>query len=108
MKKLQLAWHPSALADLENILDYLNFQESFVAAKKLRSKIKSSTQKLRGHPRMGGVIPEFIEMGIRDFREIIVAPYRIFYRVNLKTVVILSVLDSRRHLEEILFDKLLL
>jgi len=50
-------------------------------------------------------VPELKDVGITDYRELISAPYRIFYRITGRVVSILGVLDGRRDLEEILIHR---
>ncbi len=42
-----------------------------------------------------------------EYRELIAAPYRIFYRITGKVVSLLGVLDGRRELEEMLVNRAL-
>ena len=59
-----------------------------VAAKKFRKKAETVLRGLEKFPSSGRVIPEFPEL---PHREIIVRPYRFFYRVKDKTVWIVAV-----------------
>jgi hypothetical protein len=58
-------------------------------------------------PNQGRIVPELKEQGIQTYRELIVAPWRIVYRVSDTTVFVLSVIDSRRNVEDILLDRLI-
>jgi len=40
------------------------------------------------------------------YREIVTAPWRIIYRISDKNVYVLSVLDARRNVEDILLKRL--
>ncbi|MDO8643401.1 MAG: type II toxin-antitoxin system RelE/ParE family toxin [bacterium] len=51
-------------------------------------------------------LPEFLGLKSLPFREIIIYPWRVVYRVQNNTVEVLSVFDSRRDLEDILFERL--
>jgi plasmid stabilization system protein ParE len=42
------------------------------------------------------------------YREVVFPPWRIIYKIDKQQVVIISVLDSRRNLEDLLLKKLLL
>ena len=48
------------------------------AAKRLAGKIRHGVIRLADHPKSGRVVPEFPE---RDYREIIITPYRIVYKI---------------------------
>jgi toxin ParE1/3/4 len=59
-----------------------------------------------GHlPERGRIVPELREQGIILYREIILAPWRVIYRIVGQTVYVLAVLDARRNLEDILLDR---
>ena len=59
-------------------------------------------------PEHGGrVVPEFAHFGIRSWRELIVRPYRVIYRIDGHTVYVLAVVDGRRELDDLLLEKLI-
>jgi hypothetical protein len=43
---------------------------------------------------------------MRTWRELVVRPYRLIYRVGSKDVVVLALFDSRRDLEDVLLERL--
>ena len=95
------------MADLDGILDYISVQDSVGKAVHVEEKIFSAIESLSSQPNRCRVIPELREISIRDFRELLVGPYRIPYRVEQNKVVILGVLDGRRELEELLLERAL-
>ena len=50
-------------------------------------------------------MPELAAFGIRIYRELVVAPWRVVYRIGGKTVSILAVVDGRRNIEDVLLDR---
>ena len=58
-------------------------QDDPSAALAFRKKAEESLSRLRQFPESGRVLPEFPSL---PFREVIVAPYRFFFRVKAKTV----------------------
>jgi len=70
-------------------------------------KIKARILDLAHTPQRGRIVPELERQGIQDFRELIEGNYRILYSIKGKQVAVHSVIDSRRNLEEILFQKIL-
>ena len=103
--KYRIRWAEAALQDVEFILDYIVAHDGPVAATHVYELIVNRVEKLALNPERGRVVPEIREIGIIDFRELIEKPYRICYRVNVREVVIVSVLDGRRDLERILIDR---
>jgi plasmid stabilization system protein ParE len=53
------------------------------------------------------VVPELAHFGIRNWRELIVKPYRIIYRIDEDTVNVLAMLDGRRDLQDLLLERLI-
>ncbi len=58
-------------------------------------------------PRRCRAVPELAAEGIDGSRELIVGPYRVMFAVRDSTVIILTVLDSRRDLGELLVARAL-
>ena len=72
------------------------------AAARVYGKIRTRTRTLSSHPNRCRVVPELKSFGVVEYRELIVSPYRIFFRVDGRDVGIIGVLDGRRDLEETL------
>jgi toxin ParE1/3/4 len=70
----------SAVADIR--------QDNPLAAIRFRKKAESALRRLERFPDSGRIIPEFPEL---SYREVIVAPYRFFYRVEGPIVWIVAV-----------------
>jgi len=51
--------------------------------------------------------PELSQFGMRAWRELVVRPYRIVYRIEGDSVTVLAVFDGRRDLEDLLLERLL-
>lgn len=100
-----IEWAQVAENDLREIVAYIAIDSPSSALAILR-KIKQAASKLRKLPERGRVVPELLSQGILIYREIIVAPWRIIYRVSDKCVYVLSVVDSRRNVEDILLKRL--
>jgi len=103
-QKYQVKWAAVAQSDLKQIIDYIAL-ESPANALKIIGKIKQKASGLYTLPDRGRIIPELKEQGIHIYREIIVPPWRIIYRISDTTVVVLSVIDSRRNVEDILLNR---
>ena len=52
------------------------------------------------------MVPELRDQGIMQYRELIVLPWRIMFKITDMKVYVLSVIDSRRNIEDILFKRL--
>ncbi len=62
-----------------------------LAALSFRKKAEKSLSRLKRFPQSGRIIPEFPDL---PFREVIVKPYRFFYKVKDKTIWIVAVWHS--------------
>ncbi len=104
-KKYKVIWSIFAERDLISIIKYIHSNNP-VAAKNSLKKIKSKASNLNSFPQRGRIAPELKENGILQYRELIVAPWRIIYRISDQNVYVLSVIDSRRNVEDILLHRL--
>ncbi len=104
--EFEVIWAKSAVKDLEEIIDYIA-QDRPLTARKLLFQIKERVNTLASSPARGRYIPELKKEGILNYRELIIRPWRIMYRVSEKSVYILAIIDSRRNVEDILLDKLI-
>ena len=106
MKKHSVRWTLAASHDLEEIIIYLA-QSRPVTARKLYQRIKISCKKLNSSPERCRVVPELQRCSVLRYRELIVSPYRIMFRVDKREVFVVAVYDGRRDLEELLLRRLL-
>lgn len=102
----KVLWARSAVQDLENISACIG-KDSPANARKTLLKIKKAASELCSSPHRGRFTPELQTQGILLYRELVVAPWRILHRVADNTVLVLSVFDSRRNIEDILLNTLL-
>ncbi|MBL0940853.1 MAG: type II toxin-antitoxin system RelE/ParE family toxin [Gemmatimonadaceae bacterium] len=91
---LPLFWTERAVAHLEAIVDYYSIT-SPVYAESIVARIDHRLQLLRRHPELGKMA---IEIGDPMIREVVVSPYRVFYRPSADAIEILAIVHERRHL----------
>jgi toxin ParE1/3/4 len=75
--------------------------------KKIYAKINSQIKKLKDMPGIGKTVQLLKDIGINDYRQIVQDHWIIYYKVENRTVNIISVIDGRRNLEEILYKKII-
>jgi toxin ParE1/3/4 len=97
----EVVWTEPALSDLNDIAEYISI-ENLVAARSLVQKVFSAVERLESHPESGKVTGEL--SGSR-YREVVVEPCRIFYRIEKDTVFILYVMRSERQLRNYIIDE---
>ncbi len=74
-------------------------------AKNTLNKIKKKSFSLDSFPQRGQDVPELKEQGIFQYQELIIQPWRMIYRVCSSTVYVLSIVDARRNVEDILLNR---
>ena len=105
-EKYRVQWAAAAENDLKHIIDYIAI-ESPENALQILKKLKQKASSLYTLPERGRIVPELRDQGIQIYRELIVAPWRIIYRISDTTVFVLSVIDSRQNIEDILLNRLI-
>jgi toxin ParE1/3/4 len=103
-KRYDVKWAAVAQKDLKQIIEYIA-RESPGNALQILGESKQKTSDLYTLPDRGRVVPELKDQGIDIYREIIVPPWRIVYRIVDSTVFVVSVIDSRRNVEDILLQR---
>jgi len=106
MKNYKVFWTNSAKYDLESIVEYIKI-DSIDLAKDIFIQIKKACNDLYAFPNRGRIVPELKSIGIFKYREIIFKRWRIIYKIDKNIVYILLIADSRRNLEDILFERLI-
>ena len=104
-KKYRVVWANIAANDLKSIIDYIA-DDSPSNAFKIFKNIKQKASNLYLFPERGRIVPELQDQGILQYRELIISPWRLLYRISAKNVYVLAVLDSRRNIEDILLKRL--
>lgn len=97
----------SAEADLERIYRHLAEKHSFDLAERWIERILEKIASLERFPDRGAVPQEIEALGVSRYRQLLVAPYRLFYRIVDDKVVITLIADGRRDLQPLLERRLL-
>ena len=101
----QVLWADVAENDLKEILEYIAI-DNRSGALEILQEIKQRASSLHTFPERGRVVPELLDQSILIYRELVLPPWRIIYRISENLVYVLSVLDSRRNVEDILLKRL--
>ena len=106
MSDYHVLWTRTAESDLERIVDYSS-RDSEDNARDILHAFRAKASNLKTMPERGRIVPELKDHGIATYRELIIAPWRLIYRIDGKAVIVLSVIDARRNLEDILLHRFL-
>jgi toxin ParE1/3/4 len=104
-KSYDVRWSETSENDLLSIIQYIsddNPHQAYEIFKAIKKKVSS----LRTFPDRGRIVPELMEQGVMQYRELIIVSWRIIYRVSENKIYVLSVLDSRQNVEDILLKRL--
>jgi len=106
MMKRVVIWSKDAADELAEIISYIKNHSGKITAsniyKKITGKVNDASENAAGRR----IAPLLKELGIVDIHQINVNPWVIYYRVENETMKIISIIDGRRNLEEILYKKI--
>jgi toxin ParE1/3/4 len=84
---LRVRFTPSARLQFLEAIVYIK-RDKQSAAKSFRKRSEKILRRLEKYPESGRMIPEFPEL---PHREVVIRPYRFFYRIEKKTIWIVAV-----------------
>lgn len=102
----KVRWATVANEDLKNTILYIA-EDSPQNARSIFVKVKEQTSGLTNFPERGRIVPELQDQSVFLYRELILTHWRIIYRISDKKVYVLSVIDSRQNVEDILLKRLI-
>lgn len=104
-KVYKVLWTGAAQADLESVVDFIA-KENPITALRLFRFVRLKARGLNRYPERGRRPPEIAHMRGLPFRELILTPWRLMYRIQGRTVEVLAFFDGRRDLEEVIQERL--
>ena len=84
---MRILFTPQAQTQFLAAIAYIR-RENHSAARALRKKAEKILKQLERFPKSGRKIPEFPDL---PYREVVIPPYRFFYRIQAKLVWIVAV-----------------
>ncbi len=105
LQRYKVEFAAVAAGDLLAIVEYIAADNPGAALRVLK-QIEARCASLNQMPERGRVVPELAAFGIHTYRELVITPWRVVYRIIGMTVSILAVVDDRRNLEDVLLDRL--
>ena len=106
MTKYRVQIPSSVFLDIQEIVDYIA-EDSAVKALEILDRLENKINSLKEYPERGRVVPELLNQNIMEYHEIIEAPWRIIYKIMDSKIFILTVIDGRRNVQDILLRKLM-
>lgn len=107
MKRFEVSLTEDAARDLEEILDYIAEHDDPSKAGHVLDRIEEVVESLARFPERGSYPKELLSLGIRDYRQTFLKPYRVIYRIVGQRVYVYLIVDGRRDMEALLARRLL-
>jgi toxin ParE1/3/4 len=105
--KYKINWSKDAGEKLIEIISWYKYNAGKNVAQRIYSTINIQIKKLKDMPGIGKPVQILKDIGINNYRQIVQDNWIIYYRVEEQNINIVSVMDGRRNLEEILYKKII-
>ncbi len=107
MPEYNVLWADVACSDLDDIANYIAEEDGIDAALEVVCRLENKAAKLVCMPKRGVIIPELLDIGVLQYRQLTERPWKILYRILGNTVHVVAVVDSRRDMVVFLMERLL-
>lgn len=107
MAEFEVFLTEGAERDLREIHRYIARRDSRDRADRLLDDVVGLAGELADLPERGAVPRELAGLGIREYRQVLLGPYRIIYRLFENRVMIYVIADGRRDMQSLLERRLL-
>jgi plasmid stabilization system protein ParE len=105
MTNYNVLWADVARDD--DIANYIAEEDGIDAALEIVCRLEQRAEKLVSMPKRGVIVPELLDIGVLQYRQLTEKPWRILYRLHGDTVHVVAVVDSRRDLLSFLMERLM-
>jgi toxin ParE1/3/4 len=102
-----ISWSDDARNELKQIISYIKEKSGNIIAANVFQKIRQNIERLTAFPGTGRVSPELEALGITYIHQINENPWRIYYKIENEIIWIVSIIDTRRNIEELLYKKMI-
>jgi toxin ParE1/3/4 len=105
--KHEIIWSKDAGDELIEIISYIKYNTGKITAEKIYLKIMNEVKRVSENPKVRIISPLLREFGINYIHQLNINPWIIYYKVESSKMEIISIIDGRRNLEEILYKKMM-
>lgn len=105
--RFQVELTAGAEEDLKALHRYLEEHASIEQADALLDALLEKIETLETWPERGSIPKELEALGIREFRQMLLSPCRLIYRVVERRVIVMVIADGRRDMQTRLERRLL-
>ncbi len=107
MKQAEVLFTAGAERDLQELYDFVAAQDSVAQAERLLDRIEALVTDRATSPDRGAHPQKLSALGIRDYRQVFLKPYRVIYRCLGPKIIIYLVVDGCRDMTTLLTRRLL-
>jgi len=105
--KHEIIWSKDAGDEFFEIISYIKYNTGKITAEKIYSKIMNEIKRVSTNPKTRIISPLLREFGINHIHQLNINPWIIYYKTEKNIMEIISIIDGRRNLEEILYKKMI-
>ena len=105
--KYEIIWSKDAGDELAEIISFIKYNTGKITARKVYSRIMNEVKRVSENPAGRRIAPLLKEFGINYIHQLNISPWILFYKVEKNRMEIISIIDGRRNLEEILYKKMI-
>ena len=105
--KPEIIWSKDAGDEFAEIISYIKYNTGKITAEKIYKRIINEVERVSENPGGRRVSPLLKEFGIPYIHQLNINPWIIYYKTSENKMEIISIIDGRRNLEEILYKKMI-
>jgi toxin ParE1/3/4 len=103
----KIVWSKDAGEEFSEIVLWHKYNAGVNSARKTYIKINSQIKKFKDMPGIGKPVQILKNIGVNDYRQIAMEHWVIYYKIEGQAINVVSIIDGRRNLEEILYKKII-
>lgn len=100
--RYRVEWTEEAEGDALGIIGYF---DSRLNAERVITRFESKAEALVIFPESGRIVPELRRIGVMSYQEVFTGSWRMLYEIRGQVIFIVAVLDARRDLADVLFER---
>ena len=105
--KHEIIWSKDAGDELLEIISYIKNNSGKITAKKIFQKIQNEIKRVSENAAGRRISPLLKKFGINDIHQLNIKPWILYYKTEDNIMKIISIVDGRRNLEEVLYKKII-
>jgi toxin ParE1/3/4 len=104
---MDIIWSKDAGDELFEIISFIKYNTGKIAARNIYEKINNEIKKISKNAAGRRIAPLLLKLGKKDIHQFNINPWAVFYKAENSRIEIISIIDQRRNLEDILYQRLI-